>query len=107
MTASDVEDLRRRFCTIHARTAPPSGCEACRRLTAIGVLVQSIAASSLIWGRPAALDALDALASLLTERAQLVRAHRRERNEDARDAQRDARSAYDQGLDEGRGRDGW
>ncbi len=101
MTAEEVEALRRRFCAIHARHAPPEGCEACRRMAAIGVLVGEVLGTWNGWRLTfEVLDALDAVAYLLTERAQLVRAHRRERNEDARDAQRDARAAYDQGRDD-------
>lgn len=80
-------------------------CGRCRRLAAVGVLVEFIQESeswSLTNGHGFdVVDALDALADLLRDRAELVRAHRKELRDAERDAQEAARDGYAAGaLDE-------
>jgi thymidylate kinase len=69
-------------------------CERCRWMAALGVLVQSVDPTDVL--------ELDAIAFLLIERAMTRHRHNKEMFEEQRGAQRDARSAYDEGLADGR-----
>lgn len=112
-------------CRLWARVEDGPLCERCRRLTAIGAIVELVfwhgAQRNVPEGavmpvrfverlqvlrltRPLDAwqqEALDAVASLLTDHAVLRRRHRRELAEEQRDAQRGAAESFASGMLEG------
>lgn len=83
------------------RKTAPAPCNRCRRLVAVGAMVQAIISAHSTW-QALFLEDLDALATILsTYRWELNRA-RRERNEDQRDFQRDARDIASESFAAGR-----
>jgi len=92
--------------TCQAAAAVAVECDRCVRRRRYGAIVQAMFAEmdddELV---EEMLAGFDALAELMIDRHRVDRAHQRELREEQRYAQRNARAAHDDGVDEGR-RDG-
>lgn len=95
-----------------AWTADPGPCSRCRRLFAVGQIVQALVDGRYLSQAPNGMrdrmlfDGLDAVAFLLRDHAITARNHRRELRESERDAQVDSRDAYAAGVQDERERNG-